>query len=89
MAETEANFHVVAIAGSETVTTRLSGIIDYLCQNPAVIKMLANKLRSVMSIQAELTIANLSQLPYLRVGPKRGLTHCLSSSEFLTKNCAS
>ncbi|MCJ1348473.1 hypothetical protein MMC31_006705 [Peltigera leucophlebia] len=65
MAEMEAELHLVIIAGSETVATVLSGTLNYLCKNPTVLKTLANEVRSAVSVEADLTIANLSQLPYL------------------------
>ena len=65
MAEMEANLHLLVVAGSETVATLLSGTINYLCRNPTVLQTLADEVRSAAPIKTNLTMANLSQLPYL------------------------
>ena len=73
MAEMEANLHLLLLAGSDTVATTLSGTINYLCQNPAMLKMLADEVRSAANVEADLTTANLCQLPYLTGVLKEGL----------------
>ena len=73
MAEMEAELHLLITAGSETVATVLSGTINYPCQNPALLKTLANEVRSAVSVEADLTVANLSQLHYLTGVLKEGL----------------
>lgn len=73
IAEMEANLHILVIAGSETVATVLSGTINYLCQNPAVLKTLVDEVRSAVSVEADLTIANLRELAYLTAVLKEGL----------------
>lgn len=73
LAEIEANFHIIVMAGSETVATALSGTINYLCQNAAVLKTLTDEVRSAVPQAADLTLANLSQLPILTSVLKEGL----------------
>lgn len=73
MAEMEADLHLLAIAGSETVATAISGTMNYLCQNPAALKTLADEVRSAVSAEADLNIANVSRLPYLTAVLKEGL----------------
>lgn len=73
MAEMEVNLHVLIVGGSETVATALSGTINYLCQNAIVLKTLTNEVRSAAPHEADLTLANLSQLPYLTGVLKEGL----------------
>lgn len=73
MAEMEANLRLLVLAGSETIATTLSGTINYLCRNPAVLKTLTDEVRSAAPIKADLTMANLSQLPYLTGVLKEGL----------------
>ena len=73
MAEMEANLHLLVVAGSETIATLLSGTINYLCRNPTVLKTLADEVRSAAPIKADLTMANLSQLPYLTAVLKEAL----------------
>ena len=65
MEEMETDLHLLVVAGSETVATVLSGTINYLCQNSAVRKKLADEVRSAAPVEADLTMANLSKLPYL------------------------
>ena len=73
MAEMEADLHLLVVAGSETIATTLSGTINYLCRNPAVLKTLADEVRGAVTVEADLTIANLSKLPYLTAVLKEGL----------------
>lgn len=73
MAEMEADLHLLAIAGSETVATAISGTMNYLCQDPAALKTLADEVRSALTVEADLTIANVSRLPYLTAVLKEGL----------------
>lgn len=76
MAEMEADLHLLVIAGSETVATVLSGTINYLCQNPAVLKTLADEIRGAVLVEGDLTIGILSQLPYLTAVLKESLRIC-------------
>lgn len=47
LAEMEADLlHILVKAGSETVSIVLSCTINYLCQNSAVLKTLADEVRS-------------------------------------------
>ena len=73
MEEMEGELHLLVIAGSETVATALSGTINYLCQNPAVLKTLTDEIRSAVFVEADLSISNLSKLPYLTGVLKEGL----------------
>lgn len=66
-------FQFIVAASSETVATMLAGTINCLCQNPAVLNKLANEVRSAVLCPADLTLANLSQLPYLTAVLKEGL----------------
>lgn len=66
-------FQFIVAASSETVATMLAGTINCLCQNPAVLNKLVNEVRSAVSCPAGLTLANLSQLPYLTAVLKEGL----------------
>lgn len=73
LAELEVTLHHLVIAGSETISTMLSGTINYLCQNPTMLKTLADEVRRAAPLKADLTMANLSQLPYLTAVLKEGL----------------
>jgi averantin hydroxylase len=54
----------IAIAGSETTSTLLTGLIYQLLMNPPALTKLTQELRSIPTA-ADLTIANLDRLPYL------------------------
>lgn len=73
LAEMEVNLTLIIISGSETVATMLSGTINYLCQNTVVLKTLTDEVRSASPHDEDLTLANLSQLPYLTAVIKEGL----------------
>lgn len=73
LAEMEVTLPQIVIAGSETVTTMLSGTINYLCQNAVLLKTLTDEVRSAAPHEADLTVANLTQLPYLTCVLKEGL----------------
>lgn len=66
-------FQFIVAASSETVATMLAGTINCLCQNPTVLNRLADEVRSAVSCPADLTLAKLSQLPYLTAVLKEGL----------------
>jgi cytochrome P450 len=71
-AEIESIFTIVALAGCESPATALSGATYYLLRNPPVYKKLQDEVRSLPT-DDELTIANLSCLPYLRAVLKESL----------------
>jgi len=64
-AEIESIFTIVALAGCESPATALSGATYYLLRNPAVYKKLQDEIRNLQT-DDDLSIANLSRLPYLR-----------------------
>lgn len=54
----------IAIAGSETTSTLLTGLLYYLLTNPKVLVRLTDEIRSLPS-DTDITIANTERLPYL------------------------
>lgn len=66
-------FQFLVATTSEPVATMLSSTINCLCRNPAVLNKLANEVRGAITCPAELTLANVSQLPYLTAVLKEGL----------------
>lgn len=56
IAEMGTGLHLLAIAGSEMVATEIFGTINYLCQNPAVLKTLTdeNEIPSAVFVEANL-----------------------------------
>lgn len=72
-AEIEANLPLLIIGASETIATTLSGTINYLCQNAAVLKKLTEEVRTAVHHKEDLTMAKLAKLPYLTGVLKEGL----------------
>lgn len=73
MAEMEESLPLLVIGGSETIATVLSGTINYLCQNAAVLKKLTDEVRTAVHHKEDLTLAKLDSLPYLTAVLKEGL----------------
>lgn len=88
----EADLHILDKAGSETVANILSCAINYQCQNPAVLKNLADEIRGAVVVEADRTIGILSQLPYLTTVMKESLRICfptvLSFPRVVPSKCA-
>lgn len=72
-AEIEVNLPLMVIGASETIATTLSGTINYLCQNAAVLKKLTEEVRTAVHHKEDLTLAKLGKLPYLTGVLKEGL----------------
>lgn len=64
------------IAGRETVATVLSATINYLCQNLALLRTMADEIWSAVFVEADPTMGILSQLPYLTAVLKECLCIC-------------
>lgn len=61
-------------AGSETTATELSGLLYYLLQNPSCMEALRKELRDAFPAgTADITMAKLAQLRYLRACLEEGL----------------
>ncbi|KAL9628049.1 MAG: hypothetical protein Q9164_007408 [Protoblastenia rupestris] len=63
--EIDSIFTILALAGCESPATALSGATYYLLKTPFAYKKLQDEIRSLPT-DDDLTIANLSRLPYLR-----------------------
>ena len=63
--EIESIFTILALAGCESPATALSGATYYLLSNPSAYKKLEDEIRSLPT-DADITIANLSRLSYLK-----------------------
>ena len=63
--EIDSIFTILALAGCESPATALSGATYYLLKTPLAYKKLQDEIRSLPT-DDDLTIANLSRLPYLR-----------------------
>ncbi|KAL4879849.1 cytochrome P450 [Aspergillus karnatakaensis] len=68
-------FFFFIIAGSETTSSTLAGLVNLLTQNPPVMEKLRTEIQSVARAQG-LTLAALAQTPYLNAAIKEGLRLC-------------
>ncbi|KAI1205002.1 cytochrome P450 [Annulohypoxylon truncatum] len=60
-----ANSSTLAIAGSDTTATVLSGTTYYLAKNPDKLQKLVREIRSAFSCDEEINMGSVNQLPYL------------------------
>lgn len=65
MTEIESTLNAIIIAGSETTATALSGIINSLVQNVAVLQRLVLEIRGKFASEEEITMAGVKDLSYL------------------------
>jgi averantin hydroxylase len=64
--ELKVNASIIALAGSETTATLLSGTLNSLLLNPRVLNKLTTDIRSTFSAYNGITIASASSVLYLR-----------------------
>ena len=74
--EMEVNAMLIVVAGSESVTTALTGIINYLLRNHTMLESLTQEVRSNFQRKEDLSNALLSRLPYLNAVLHEGLRLC-------------
>ncbi|KAH8731789.1 cytochrome P450, partial [Phaeosphaeriaceae sp. PMI808] len=63
----------IAIAGSETTATLLSGLIFYLLKNPDVLHKVTNEVRTLKSSDDITISSTLTELPYLKAVIEEGM----------------
>ena len=71
--EIELNSFAVLVAGSESVTTILTGIVNNLLVERRVYEKLAKEIRTTFTVESGITGVSTSQLPYLNAVLKEGL----------------
>ncbi len=64
--EIDSTFSTLALAGSETTATLLSGCTYYLLKNPEVYAKLTHEILAAFSNEAEIRIDSTNRLPYLK-----------------------
>ena len=74
--EIEINAMLMVIAGSESVTTVLTGITNYLLQEPHCLRSLSHEIRSSFGKEGDITGRATSHLPYLNAVLHEGLRLC-------------
>lgn len=63
--ELASNANSIIIAGSETTATLLSGATYLLTTHPAVLKRVADEVRSTFKSEEEITLLSVQKLPYM------------------------
>ncbi|TLD37433.1 hypothetical protein E2P81_ATG04245 [Venturia nashicola] len=63
--EIESTFELLAIAGSETTATAMSGLMWFCHTNPYVLHKLQQELRTSFSSDSSITLLKVDRLPYL------------------------
>ena len=79
--EIELNMMLIAVAGSDTLTTSLSGATNYLLRHPESYTRLVHEIRSTFSNQQQMTADKLTKLPYLSAVIQETLRMCPPSAD--------
>ncbi|KAL5335406.1 cytochrome P450 [Aspergillus crustosus] len=74
--EITSNFLTLAVAGSETTATTLTGTIGYLVNEPEILGNLEKEIRETFMSLADITIDAVQNLPYLNGVLHEGLRLC-------------
>ena len=74
--EIEINAMLIVVGGSESVTTALTGTINYLLREPSKLEVLTNEVRSAFPDEEKINSAALTRLPYLNAVLQEGLRLC-------------
>ncbi|MCJ1250221.1 hypothetical protein MMC30_007447 [Trapelia coarctata] len=64
---------ITIMAGSNSLTTSLAGITNYLLRYPKTLQMLTKEVRGAYGKETEMNLTNLGQLPYLSAVIDEGL----------------
>lgn len=74
--EMEVNAMILVAAGSEAVTTVLTGLFNYLLRNPDDLAAVTGEIRTAFSSEDEIAGAQLKQLPILNATLNEGMRLC-------------
>jgi cytochrome P450 len=74
--ELHAHAPLIIIAGSQTIVTVLSGIINFLVKNPGKLDILTKEVRNIQD-ESEITLAAIKNLKYLNAVINEGLRICM------------
>lgn len=75
--EVHATAPLLIIAGSQTIVTGLSGIINYMVKNPDKLAILTCEVRESFNDESEITIAAVKDQRYLNAVLNEGLRICM------------
>lgn len=71
--ELEINMAIMIFAGSETVSSAVSGILIALLQNEQMLAKLQSEIRTAFTVEEDITAASATKLPYLTATITEGL----------------
>ncbi|TGO29072.1 hypothetical protein BPAE_0019g00470 [Botrytis paeoniae] len=74
--ELQATASVIVVAGSETTVTVMSGITNYLVNNPLKLAFLTSEIREKFEKEGEISIATLKETSYLNAVIQEGFRLC-------------
>lgn len=74
--EWEVNMSTIVLAGSETSSSALSGIMRELVQNRGVLHRLTQEVRDTFEVESDITISSTGNLAYLNAVINEGLRLC-------------
>ncbi|KAL8819036.1 MAG: hypothetical protein Q9191_007818 [Dirinaria sp. TL-2023a] len=74
--EVEINAMLIVVAGSESVTTVLTGVTNYLLQDQIRLDSLVREIRSTFRNEEDINRAAVGRLPYLNAALSEGLRLC-------------
>lgn len=74
--EIEVNAMILVAAGSESITTVLTGLFNYLLRNPDELAAITNETRTVFGSVNEITGPKLKQLPILNAALNEAMRLC-------------
>lgn len=75
-AEIEINILSLTVAGSESVTTILTGVSNYLLREPSKLQRLVHEIRSAFPNEGDITGVSVSRQPYLHAVLQEGMRLC-------------
>ena len=74
--EIEVNAMMIVAAGSESITTVLSGAINYLLRYPEKLQALSHEIRTTFASENDVTAASLKSAPYLNAVLNESMRLC-------------
>lgn len=87
--EMEVNAMMLVAAGSESVTTVLTGILNYLLRNPDDLAAVMGEIRTTFSSEEEIAGPRLKQLPILNATLNEGMRLCPTIPDSMRRNVPS
>lgn len=84
--EMEVNAMMLVAAGSESVTTVLSGTLNYLLRNPDDLSAVTNEIRTACSSRDKISGTKLRQLPILNATLNEGMRLCPTIPDAMRRN---